>query len=102
MCLCWAAISEGKYEKYKDPKQHINVRIKDLLSRMTLEEKIGQMTQIERTVASTEVVKKYRIGKHRLTINLYSFYVCRIHISIVKSWIFEINYFELFIAKEFT
>nr|GMD61642.1 lysosomal beta glucosidase-like [Ipomoea batatas] len=32
-------------EKYKDPKGE---RIKDLMKRMTLEEKIGQMTQIER------------------------------------------------------
>ncbi|CAK9135022.1 unnamed protein product [Ilex paraguariensis] len=29
---------------------------------MTLKEKIGQMTQIERSVASTEVMKKYYIG----------------------------------------
>lgn len=35
----------------------------DLVSRMTLEEKIGQMTQIERGVASAEVMKKYFIGK---------------------------------------
>ncbi|KAF7131794.1 hypothetical protein RHSIM_Rhsim09G0015000 [Rhododendron simsii] len=62
MCLCWAATAETEYEKYKDPKQHINVRIKDLMGRMTLEEKIGQMTQIERTVASAEVIKKYHIG----------------------------------------
>ncbi|KAH7833964.1 hypothetical protein Vadar_011481 [Vaccinium darrowii] len=62
MCLGWAAIAEAEYIAYKDPKQHINVRIKDLMSRMTLEEKIGQMTQIERTVATTEVVKKYLIG----------------------------------------
>ncbi|KAG5530583.1 hypothetical protein RHGRI_025518 [Rhododendron griersonianum] len=58
MCLCWAAVAKAEYEKYKDPKQHINVRIKDLMGRMTLEEKIGQMTQIERTVASAEVIKK--------------------------------------------
>ncbi|KAA0038317.1 hypothetical protein IC582_003645 [Cucumis melo] len=48
--------------KYKDPKQPLNVRIKDLLGRMTLEEKIGQMTQIERVNASTDVMKKYFIG----------------------------------------
>ena len=49
--------------KYKDPKQPINTRIKDLLGRMTLAEKIGQMTQIERQVASADVMKKYFIGK---------------------------------------
>ena len=61
MC-CWAAMAETEYVKYKDPKQPLSVRIKDLMNRMTLEEKIGQMTQIERTVASAEVMKKYYIG----------------------------------------
>ncbi|CAK9159938.1 unnamed protein product [Ilex paraguariensis] len=61
MC-CGAAMAEEEYMKYKDPKQPINIRIKDLMSRMTLKEKIGQMTQIERSVASTEVMKKYYIG----------------------------------------
>ncbi|URE29421.1 aldehyde oxidase [Musa troglodytarum] len=50
------------YMKYKDPKQPINVRIKDLMDRMTLAEKIGQMTQIEREVASAQVMKNYFIG----------------------------------------
>jgi beta-glucosidase len=48
--------------KYKDPKQPVNTRIKDLLGRMTLAEKIGQMTQIERAVASADVMKRYFIG----------------------------------------
>lgn len=56
-------MAEAKYMKYKDPKQPLNTRIKDLMSRMTLEEKIGQMVQIDRTVASAEVMKKYLIGK---------------------------------------
>ncbi|CAK9173870.1 unnamed protein product [Ilex paraguariensis] len=59
---CWAAMADAEYMKYKDPKQPINTRIKDLMNRMTLEEKIGQMTQIDRTVASNEVMKKYYIG----------------------------------------
>ncbi|WOH06268.1 hypothetical protein DCAR_0625691 [Daucus carota subsp. sativus] len=50
------------YVKYKDSKLPISVRIEDLMSRMSLEEKIGQMTQIERTLASTEVMNKYFIG----------------------------------------
>ncbi|XP_059646499.1 uncharacterized protein LOC132293166 isoform X2 [Cornus florida] len=62
MC-CWASMSEAEeYMKYKDPRQSLNVRIKDLLIRMTLEEKIGQMVQIERNVSSPEVMKKYFIG----------------------------------------
>ncbi|XP_027359396.1 uncharacterized protein LOC113868043 [Abrus precatorius] len=59
---CWVALTEAEYLKYKDPKQPLNVRIKDLMNRMTLEEKIGQMVQIDRSVASAEVMKKYYIG----------------------------------------
>lgn len=59
---CWAAIAQAENMKYKDPNQPISVRIKDLLNRMTLEEKIGQMTQVERSVASTEVMKNFFIG----------------------------------------
>lgn len=61
LCL-WAAVSEAEYMKYKDPKQPLKVRIYDLLGRMTLEEKIGQMVQIERQVASADVMNKYFIG----------------------------------------
>jgi len=49
--------------KYKDPKQPLNTRINDLLKRMTLAEKIGQMSQIERKNASAEVIDGYFIGK---------------------------------------
>lgn len=48
--------------KYKDLKQPLNVRVNDLLSRMTLAEKIGQMSQIERKNASAEVIEQYFIG----------------------------------------
>lgn len=47
---------------YKDPHRLVNVRIDDLMKRMTLAEKIGQMTQIERKVASAKVMKDYFIG----------------------------------------
>ncbi|KAL0426638.1 UNVERIFIED_CONTAM: Beta-glucosidase BoGH3B [Sesamum latifolium] len=60
---CWAASANAEeYVIYKDPKQPVNRRIKDLMDRMTLAEKIGQMTQIERSVATAEVMKKYFIG----------------------------------------
>ncbi|KAL8057937.1 hypothetical protein ABFX02_04G216000 [Erythranthe guttata] len=63
LCLYTAAAAaEGDYMKYKDPKQPLKVRVKDLMKRMTLEEKIGQMTQIEREVASPDIMKKYFIG----------------------------------------
>ncbi|XP_038985453.1 beta-glucosidase BoGH3B-like [Phoenix dactylifera] len=60
--LCWALTGEAEYMKYKDPNQPLNVRVRDLMKRMTLPEKIGQMTQIERKVASAQVVKDYFIG----------------------------------------
>ncbi|ERM93604.1 hypothetical protein AMTR_s00004p00129620 [Amborella trichopoda] len=47
---------------YKDPKASLNKRIHDLMSQMTLAEKIGQMTQIERQVANYSVMKEYAIG----------------------------------------
>ncbi|XP_024982227.1 uncharacterized protein LOC112518680 isoform X2 [Cynara cardunculus var. scolymus] len=47
---------------YKNPNEPIESRIKDLLSRMTVKEKIGQMTQIERSVATPSVVKDLCIG----------------------------------------
>ncbi|KAJ0657377.1 putative glucan 1,3-beta-glucosidase [Helianthus annuus] len=59
---CWISMAEADYFKYKDPKKPIGVRIKDLMKRMTLEEKIGQMTQIDKKVASNEVINKYFIG----------------------------------------
>lgn len=61
---CWAFLAEaGEYAKYKDPKQPIYARIKDLMKRMTLKEKIGQMTQIDRTAATAEIMRDYSIGK---------------------------------------
>ncbi|CAI0410556.1 unnamed protein product, partial [Linum tenue] len=47
--------------KYKDPKVPVEDRITDL-GRMTLEEKIGQMSQIEVPVVTAEIMEKYYIG----------------------------------------
>ncbi|KAG7022384.1 hypothetical protein SDJN02_16115 [Cucurbita argyrosperma subsp. argyrosperma] len=55
-------LGTGEHLKYKDPTKPLNVRIKDLLGRMTVEEKIGQMVQIERVNASADVMKNYFIG----------------------------------------
>lgn len=60
--FCWTASAQEDYVKYRDMNQPIGVRIKDLMNKMTLKEKIGQMTQIERSVASPYVMKKYFIG----------------------------------------
>uniref|UniRef100_A0A0D9VZ15 Beta-glucosidase n=1 Tax=Leersia perrieri TaxID=77586 RepID=A0A0D9VZ15_9ORYZ len=62
LMLCFATLGSAQYVKYKDPKQPVAVRVKDLLSRMTLAEKIGQMTQIERENATAEQIAKYFIG----------------------------------------
>ena len=48
--------------KYKDPSQPLNKRIRDLMQRMTLEEKIGQMVQLDRTKATPEIMRDYGIG----------------------------------------
>ncbi|KAG7028451.1 hypothetical protein SDJN02_09632 [Cucurbita argyrosperma subsp. argyrosperma] len=55
-------LGTGEHLKYKDPTKPLNVRIHDLLGRMTVEEKIGQMVQIERVNASADVMKNYFIG----------------------------------------
>lgn len=63
----WAAMVEAEYMRYKDPKQPVAVRVKDLLSRMTLEEKIGQMVQIDRSVANVETLSTYSIGNEKIS-----------------------------------
>lgn len=70
LCLTVAANKEPlKNAKYKDPKEPLGVRIKNLMRHMTLEEKIGQMVQVERVNATTEVIKKYFIG---MILDLYN------------------------------
>jgi beta-glucosidase len=59
LCKCAEA---AEYTLYKDASQPITARVEDLLARMTLEEKIGQMTQIERSVATADVMTNYYIG----------------------------------------
>lgn len=58
----WITMAEAEYMRYKDPKQPTAARVKDLLKRMTLEEKIGQMVQIDRLDASFDIMKTYSIG----------------------------------------
>ncbi|KAI8558677.1 hypothetical protein RHMOL_Rhmol04G0115400 [Rhododendron molle] len=71
LLLWWTCTAMGSVAKasdqygavrYKDPKQPAAVRVEDLLGRMTLEEKIGQMVQIERGVATAEIMRNYSIG----------------------------------------
>ncbi|XP_039063279.1 beta-glucosidase BoGH3B-like [Hibiscus syriacus] len=55
-------VAGAEYVRYKDPKQPVAARVKDLMSRMTLAEKIGQMTQIDRSVATEQILRDYSIG----------------------------------------
>ena len=47
---------------YQNPELPINGRLDDLLARMTLAEKIGQMTQVEKNSISPEEVTTHAIG----------------------------------------
>jgi len=47
---------------YRDPSQPIPARVADLLGRMSLDEKVGQMTQAERKAVSAADLTTYRIG----------------------------------------
>ncbi len=52
----------GQIYPYMDSAYTIQVRVEDLLSRMTLDEKIGQMTQVENNSIQWGDIKKYFIG----------------------------------------
>ena len=57
-----ATRTEASTILYTDPSQPVDVRVEDLLKRMTLEEKIGQMTQVEKNSIKAGDIKKYYIG----------------------------------------
>lgn len=61
--LWWWEV-KAEYVKYKDPNQQPAARVADLVARMTLQEKIGQMVQIDRSVANFDTMKTYFIGIH--------------------------------------
>jgi len=63
LCCCASNMVQAtEYAVYKDPKRPLGARIRDLMKRMTIEEKIGQMVQIERANATAEIVNKFYIG----------------------------------------
>ncbi|KAK6141883.1 hypothetical protein DH2020_024380 [Rehmannia glutinosa] len=47
---------------YKDPSQPMNIRIKNLMDQMTLEEKIAQMAQLDRVAATPDIMRDFSIG----------------------------------------
>ena len=54
LALCATPASAAPYQ---DPSQPTNTRVADLLSRMTLQEKVGQMTQTERATVDSDTTK---------------------------------------------
>ncbi|KAK9160997.1 hypothetical protein Syun_007338 [Stephania yunnanensis] len=62
LCLSTVALAQTEDMKYKDPAEPVIVRVWDIMRRMTLEEKIGQMVQIDRTAATAEIMQNYSIG----------------------------------------
>ena len=59
---------------YRDPNEPVEARIRDLLSRMTLKEKAGQMTQSERRVATPDAIKDLSIGTISSSLNYLFIY----------------------------
>ncbi len=57
-----APASPDKVPLYLDPQQPIEARVEDLLAHMTLAEKIGQMTQVEKNSIHPKAVTEYAIG----------------------------------------
>lgn len=60
---------------YRNPNEPIESRVKDLLSRMTLKEKVGQMTQIERRVATPSAIKDFSIGTLSLSLSIFPYVI---------------------------
>ena len=59
---CTNNVSTDSDNSYTNPKLSVPERVEDLLSQMTLEEKIGQMTQIERSNIGLTTIKDYYLG----------------------------------------
>ncbi|XP_065867526.1 uncharacterized protein [Euphorbia lathyris] len=60
--LLFSVSVDAENIRYKDSKVPMNVRIRDLMSRMNLSEKIGQMVQVDRSAVTPEIMRDYSIG----------------------------------------
>ena len=56
------ALVAGAAAPYQDPALTVTERVDDLLSRMTLDDKVGQMIQAERAEVTAADVTRYRLG----------------------------------------
>lgn len=61
---------------YRHPHAPVESRIKDLISRMNLKEKIGQMTLVERRVLTLADLREGRFGTP--SVALFSFFLIKI------------------------
>ena len=62
VCLLAPAAALAQGLPYKDPSLPIPTRVNDLLSRMSLDEKLGQMTQAERGAVTNSQIVQFRLG----------------------------------------
>jgi beta-glucosidase len=60
--VCPPAAARAQTPPYEDPSRPVSVRVSDLLSRMSLDEKLGQMTQVERKVVTPDELATSGIG----------------------------------------
>lgn len=60
--LIGATVAQAAEPAYRDPSLPVEARVADLLARMTLEEKVGQLTLIERGSIGPAEVQRYGIG----------------------------------------
>lgn len=59
LCVSKCMGESQEYMAYKDPRKPVNVRVEDLVKRMTVEEKIGQMAQIDRRNLTVELMRSF-------------------------------------------
>jgi len=60
--LCLFAPAAAVAQPYKDPSLPVATRVNDLLGRMSLDEKLGQMTQAERISVNNAQIVQFRLG----------------------------------------
>ena len=56
------AVAVASHLPYHDPSLPVATRVADLLARMGLDEKLGQMTQAERSAVSNADITNFRLG----------------------------------------